>query len=137
MPEPITKHAFVDDNPYIAYTGEPETAVSGGSGGGGGDGGGSGIPIIKYDGDEYTCTIEYSTLKAGILSGDIVFGFAGASAYESGNDIGWSTSDQGNGITTKLIIAYLDNPEDEYIFFDMGSGVGYQYINDGRILYID
>ena len=35
-----TKHSFVDDNPYLVYTGEPDTAIEGGSGSGSGSGGG-------------------------------------------------------------------------------------------------
>ena len=43
-----TKHSFVDDNPYLVYTGEPDTAIEGGSGSGSGDGGGSGAGGILY-----------------------------------------------------------------------------------------
>ena len=35
-----TKHAFVDDNPYLVYSGDVDTSYSGDSGGGGGGGGG-------------------------------------------------------------------------------------------------
>ena len=42
-----TKHEFIDDNPYITYTGKPETAYDGEGGGGGG--GGSTIEIKSYE----------------------------------------------------------------------------------------
>ena len=32
-----TKHTFVDDNPYLVYSGEPDTCVNNAGGGGGGD----------------------------------------------------------------------------------------------------
>lgn len=32
-----TKHEFVDDNPYLVYSGEPDTSVDNAGGGGGGD----------------------------------------------------------------------------------------------------
>lgn len=35
-----TKHAFVDDNPYLVYSGDVDTSYNGDSGGGGGGGGG-------------------------------------------------------------------------------------------------
>ena len=43
-----TKHEFIDDNPYITYTGKPDTAYDG-EGGGGGGGGGSTIEIKSYE----------------------------------------------------------------------------------------
>jgi hypothetical protein len=33
-----TKHEFVDDNPYLVYSGEPDTSVDNAGGGGGGGG---------------------------------------------------------------------------------------------------
>ncbi len=37
-----TKHEFVDDNPYLVYSGDIDTSYNGDSGSGGGDGGGGG-----------------------------------------------------------------------------------------------
>lgn len=133
MPEPITKHAFVDDNPYIAYTGEPETTVSGD---GGGSVGGSAIPIIIDGAEGYICSMEYSALKAGILSGDIVFGFALAEKYHDENINGWQTTNQGNGITKQLVIMYDGDPEEERIDFAY-TGESYCYYPDGTVQYID
>ena len=44
MSEPLTKHAFVDDNPFICYSPDEQASTSNISGGGGGD-----IPIASAD----------------------------------------------------------------------------------------
>lgn len=42
------KHEFIDDNPYIVYTGKPDTAYDGDNGGGGGGGGAESL-ICEYN----------------------------------------------------------------------------------------
>ena len=129
MPEPITKHAFVDDNPYIAYTGEPETAVSGGSGGGGV--GGSGIPTIRVISTDYTCNYDYETLKAAILSGEMTIG--AISELTSGLETAyeWTTE------FCQTISVFVDEDDTEKINFPAGEGFGYYYTSDGSITYYD
>lgn len=41
-----TKHEFVDDNPYLVYSGDADTSYDGDSGSGGGGGGGSDSDIL-------------------------------------------------------------------------------------------
>lgn len=41
-----TKHAFVDDNPYLVYSGEPDSTVDDAGGGSGGGGGNDGYFLI-------------------------------------------------------------------------------------------
>ena len=46
-----TKHAFVDDNPYLVYSGEAEASLEGGGGGGGGGGGNEKTFFVTITGD--------------------------------------------------------------------------------------
>ena len=82
-----TKHEFIDDNPYITYTGKPETAYDGEGGGGGG---GYTLPIASAEtlgGVKIGDGLEIA--ESGVLSVDAENETQIAVVYFPNSDIGW------------------------------------------------
>ena len=123
MPEPITKHAFVDDNPYIVYSGENETSASVIGV----------IPVLYRKGDYEHCNIEYATLKTSILNGKAIVAIYGVGYINEDGKIGWG----GNVPSFCYSIYVYQDESEEYITFDIGDDTFYRYYPDGHIQYYD
>ena len=112
-----TKHEFIDDNPYITYTGKPETAYDGEGGGGGG--GGYELPIASADtlgGVKIGDGLEIA--ESGVLSVDAETGvilFDDGTLNASFNEL---KSLMEKGITPRFYTFYDDDPTIDYFIYE-------------------
>ena len=117
-----TKHEFIDDNPYITYTGKPDTAYDGEGGGGGG--GGYTLPIASADtlgGVKIGDGLEIA--ESGVLSVDDENETQIAVAYMPNSDIGWQIL----GNFEKCLDAIKNNKPFVALIADVGASGTYAY----------
>jgi len=76
-----TKHSFVDDNPYLVYTGEPDTSIEGGSGGSGGSGSDGGLFVVLANSNVTTWSSSGTTVVLDMPLKDII------DAVKAGNNV--------------------------------------------------
>ena len=121
-----TKHEFIDDNPYITYTGKPDTAYDGEGGGGGG--GGYTLPIASANtlgGVKVGDGLEIA--ESGVLSVDDENEAQIAVAYMPNSDIGWQILGDFEKCldaikNNKPFIAFIAgvNPSGTYAYYNSG-----------------
>lgn len=63
-----TKHEFIDDNPYLVYSGEPESTLDNAGGGGGGGGDNANLFVIEVvnspmGAEQFTLVTPLETVK--------------------------------------------------------------------------
>lgn len=111
-----TKHEFIDDNPYITYTGKPDTAYDGEGGGGGG---GYTLPIASADtlgGVKIGDGLEIA--ESGALSVDVELGviqYDNGTLNASFNDL---KSLMEKGITPRYYYLFNDDGEKHHFIYE-------------------
>ena len=112
-----TKHEFVDDNPYITYTGKTDTAYDGEGGGGGGGG--------------YTLPIASADTLGGVKIGDgLEIAESGVLSVDVENPYFKVTATYGNSAMTldksyNQIKEAIDSGKIPYLYFDDSPSISY------------